>query len=159
MLSFLNSERESALPICMRLNCNYNELTVLPNLPKCQHLYCTHNKLTLLPALPALRVVACEGNPYIDYTQEFATRFRLPFPSPRMISDKNKGALISALSPSSKGGLTAKDITPKGAFVPNFLLTGKERSVFEFLGGNIPLKFKGDITSIKSTHYPFLLNL
>lgn len=146
-----------ALPVCTHLNCDTNQLTVLPELLNCTHLYCGNNQLTELPALPNVYKIKCEGNPYLDYTQEFATKFNLSWPSPRMVqSAKNRAALAVALSPSTKGRLTDGE-----ASIPDFLVKGKvsQSNIQSFLGGNVPLKYMIDYTSNKSSNYPFLLNL
>ena len=90
----------------------------------------------------------CSNNSNLDYTQAFANRFNLPFPSPRQQRIIDRQRLVNATHPEIAKGPLAK--------LPEDVVQeiGKV-----FLGGNIPLKYIINYTSNKSTHYPYLLNL
>ena len=153
-----------ALPNCIILNCSDNELTTLPALPNCTTLNCSYNQLNILPALLRCQVLDCNGNPNLIYTQAFAARFNLPFPSPKMVimaqSAKDRAAFAVAIAkPKTKGTLTSNDVNVPT--IPRHRVKGNENqsNIQSFLGGNIPLKYTINYTSKESSHYPYLLNL
>ena len=71
------------LPECINLDCNNNKLTELPNLLKCKILDCSYNLLEKLPEKPIFEKLICHNNPELYYTQEFARKFNVSYPSPK----------------------------------------------------------------------------
>jgi len=50
------------LPNVKHLSCYNNQLTMLPKLPNVKHLYCRDNQLTTLPELPNVTILYCNNN-------------------------------------------------------------------------------------------------
>jgi hypothetical protein len=50
------------LPNAVELTCSYNRLTRLPDLPKVTSLICCYNRLTWLPDLPNVVILDCHNN-------------------------------------------------------------------------------------------------
>ena len=147
-----------ALPFCIILDCSYNQLDALPALPLCTDLICRYNQLVALPALPVCTYLSCENN-------QLAALPELPVCRELDCSNNQLAALpalpvCEELSCSGNPNLFYEEEFAHrfGLPFPSPAYRKRPKNARKIVGGYVPLKYMIKYTSNKNIHYPFLSN-